>query len=135
MIFIPHRAVLQNTLSQKGYEKMEVYFDNSATTKPCKAAVDAVTDTLTVNYGNPSSLHRLGLNAENIIKDARETAAKKLKVDPSCVYFTSGGTESNNLAIVGVCGAMRKKGTVITSKIEHKSVLECFSYLEKQGFA
>lgn len=134
MIFIPHRAVLQNTLSQKGYEKMEVYFDNSATTKPCKAAVDAVTDTLTVNYGNPSSLHRLGLNAENIIKDARETAAKKLKVDPSCVYFTSGGTESNNLAIAGVCGAMRKKGTVITSKIEHKSVLECFSYLEKQGF-
>ncbi len=113
---------------------MEVYFDNSATTRPFDEAVQSALNVMRENYGNPSSLHRLGMNAENIIKDARNTVAKKLGVLPEEVYFTSGGTESNNIAIIGVCSAMRVKGTVITSKIEHKSVLECFSYLEKCGF-
>lgn len=113
---------------------MTVYFDNSATTRPFEEAVQSAVDAMRDNYGNPSSLHRLGMNAENIIKDARNTVAKKLGVLPDEVYFTSGGTESNNIAIIGTCNAMRVKGTVITSKIEHKSVLECFSYLEKCGF-
>ena len=113
---------------------MTVYFDNSATTRPFDEAVQSAVDAMRDNYGNPSSLHRLGMNAENIIKDARNTVAKKLGVLPDEIYFTSGGTESNNIAIIGACTAMRVKGTVITSKIEHKSVLECFSYLEKCGF-
>lgn len=113
---------------------MEIYFDNSATTRPFSEAVEAAVFTMEQQYGNPSSLHRLGMNAENIVKDARETIAEKLNVTPQEIYFTSGGTESNNIAIIGACTAMRLKGTVITSKIEHKSVLECFSYLEKQGF-
>ncbi len=113
---------------------MEIYFDNSATTKPLPEAVEAATFTMENQYGNPSSLHRLGMNAENIIKAAREAVAGKLKLAPNEIYFTSGGTESNNIAIIGACSAMRIKGTIITSKIEHKSVLECFSYLEKCGF-
>lgn len=113
---------------------MEIYFDNSATTKPFDEAVEAALYTMKNQYGNPSSLHRLGLNAENIVKDAREAVAKKLKVTPGEIYFTSGGTESNNLAIIGACTAMREKGTIITSKVEHKSVLECFAYLERCGF-
>lgn len=113
---------------------MEVYFDNSATTKPKKEVIDCVTEVLTNNYGNPSSLHRMGLNAEKAVKNARTVIADKMGVDEKQVYFTSGGTESNNIAILGSLYALRNKGTVITSKVEHKSVTECFKKLEQQGF-
>ena len=113
---------------------MEVYFDNSATTKPNKEVIECVTEVLTNNYGNPSSLHRMGLNAEKAVKYARTVIADKMGVDEKQVFFTSGGTESNNIAILGSLNALRNKGTVITSKVEHKSVTECFKKLEQQGY-
>lgn len=113
---------------------MEVYFDNSATTKVKKEVCDAVCDAFLNCYGNPSSLHRKGVEAEHILKSARETVANELHVSAEDVYFTSCGSEGNNLAIIGTCTAMRKKCKIITSKAEHKSVLESFSFLEKSGF-
>ncbi|MBQ3115121.1 MAG: cysteine desulfurase [Clostridia bacterium] len=113
---------------------MEVYFDNSATTKPKKEVIDSVLEVMTNNYGNPSSLHRMGLNAEKTVKYARTVIAEKMCVDEKQVFFTSGGTESNNIAIFGSVYSLRKKGTVITSKVEHKSVTECFKKLEQQGY-
>jgi len=113
---------------------MEIYLDNSATTKPHNSVIDAMVNMMRDNYGNPSSLHTKGVEAERMVKKAREQVAKALKVNPNEVYFTSSGTESNNLAILGTCLSQRIKGEVITTKIEHKSVIEPFRYLEKIGF-
>ncbi len=111
-----------------------IYLDNASTTKPSSGVIDAVLDAVN-NFGNPSSLHRLGIDAENIIKKAKENASKILSVSPNNVYFTSGGTESNNTAIFGACHANMKKGKhIITSKIEHPSVLTPFKMLEEEGF-
>jgi len=112
-----------------------IYLDNASTTKPQKAAQDAVTETFE-NFGNPSSLHGLGLSSEKVISKSAEAIAKALGVMPKNIYFTSGGTESNNTAILGYCVANKKRGThVITTKIEHPSVLEPFHILEKEGFS
>ncbi len=112
-----------------------VYLDNAATTKPCKAAVDALINAAE-NFGNPSSLHSLGLAAEKIITAAKEKAARTIGAEPKNIYFTSGGTESNNTAILGYVRANKKAGThLITTKIEHPSVLEPFHILEKEGFS
>ncbi len=111
-----------------------IYLDNASTTKPSCGVIDAISDALN-NFGNPSSMHRLGIDAENIIKKAKENASKILSVSPNNVYFTSGGTESNNTAIFGACHANIKKGKhIITSKIEHPSVLTPFKMLEEEGF-
>lgn len=111
-----------------------IYLDNASTTKPSAAAVAAVTDALE-HFGNPSSLHGLGLEGEKIIEKSRAAVAKALGVEKKCIYFTSGGTEANNLAIFGAARALKKRGNrIITSAIEHPSVLESFRALEKEGF-
>lgn len=112
-----------------------IYLDNASTTKPSEAAQKAAVQTFS-EFGNPSSLHKMGLSAEKIITGAKEDIAKVLGVMPKNIYFTSGGTESNNTAILGYALANKKRGThVITTKIEHPSVLEPFHILEKSGFS
>ncbi len=114
---------------------MNIYFDNAATTAVCKEAASAVLDAMTNTYGNPSSLHLMGMEAENIVKSARSEIAGKLGVPAECVYFTSGGTESNNTAIFGACLKTNLKGRrIITSKAEHPAVLEPFKVLAEKGF-
>lgn len=114
----------------------EVYLDNSATTKVAKEAVDAMVHALTVAFGNPSSLHRKGMEAEKIVNKAREKLALFLGVKAREIYFTSGGTESNNLAIKGAAYARRRYGKhLITTSIEHPSVLDVFKQLEQEGFS
>ena len=108
-----------------------IYLDNSATTKPYAEVVSAMSECMTFFYGNPSSLHRLGFEAEKAVKKARESVAKRLAVAPETVYFTSGGTESNNTAIFGAY----RSGKVITTPIEHKSVLEPMKRLGCAEFA
>jgi len=113
----------------------EIYLDNSATTKPLDDVINKMTTVLKNNYGNPSSLHNKGLDAEKIIKSARKKIAKKLTVDPEEIYFTSGGTESNNLAIKGIAYNYQNRGKhLITTGVEHASVLESFLALEEDGF-
>ncbi|MGE4283820.1 MAG: cysteine desulfurase family protein [Clostridia bacterium] len=113
----------------------EVYLDNSATTKPYPEVVEAMVEMLTNNYGNPSSLHIKGINAERTIKKARENIAKALDAKNNEVYFTSGGTESNNIAVRGVAAANKKRGNhLITSVIEHPSILNTFKHMEEEGF-
>ncbi len=114
---------------------MSAYLDNSATTKPCKECVEAVNKMLTECYGNPSSFHNDGVMAMKEVIKARESLANALSCDSSEIYFTSGGTESNNLAIFGAAYAKRKLGNrIVTTEIEHESVLESINELEKEGF-
>ena len=114
---------------------MEVYLDNAATTVALEEVTEVMCKVLKEDYGNPSSLHRKGLAAEHYIKDARQTIAKQLKVEPKEIYFTSGGTESNNTALIGAAMANQRQGKhIITSSIEHASVLNPLAYLEEQGF-
>lgn len=114
---------------------MECYFDNSATTKPTEEAVAAMVDTLTNNYGNPSSLHVKGDGAKAILDRSRQTLANALSCQTNEIYFTSGGTESNNIAIFGAAMALKRRGNrIVTTSIEHPSVSECMSRLESQGF-
>ncbi len=111
-----------------------IYLDNASTTKPSVAAINAVTDAME-HFGNPSSLHSLGLESEKIIEKARASVASILGADKKNILFTSGGTEANNTAIFGCARALKKRGTrIITSKIEHPSVLESFRALENEGF-
>lgn len=114
---------------------MEVYLDNAATTKPRKEVVEAMLRSLEKEYGNPSSLHKKGMEVEREIKRARRTLAKALGCTEQEIIFTSGGTEANNLAIRGIIDAYKRVGNhIITSTIEHKSVLGIFNLLEEQGF-
>ncbi len=111
-----------------------IYLDNAATTKPCREAAEAMMRAVE-EFGNPSSLHGMGLRAEKLMTSAKEQLAKKLGGDKKNIYFTSGGTEANNLALFGTAYSMRKRGKrVITSKIEHPSVLEAAKKLEREGF-
>lgn len=113
----------------------EIYLDNSATTRPLPEVVEAMVQTLTDNYGNPSSLHNKGLKAEKILKAARRKIAAKLAVSPEEIIFTSGGTESNNLAIKGIAYQYQNRGRhLVTTEVEHPSVLESFLVLEEEGF-
>ena len=112
-----------------------IYLDNAATTKPSEQSVSAIMNILSNNFGNPSSLHRLGVEAEQEVTKARKIIAAALVADPECVYFTSGATESNNLAINGIAenyGKRRKK--IITTAIEHPSIAEPIKRLEELGF-
>lgn len=114
---------------------MPIYLDSAATTRPCAEAVEAAVEAMTVNYGNPSSLHKAGLEAQLLVDKARKIIAGSIGADPSCVYFTSGATESNNLALRGAAGAYgRRKKKIVISAVEHASVDETASALEAQGF-
>lgn len=114
---------------------MEAYFDNSATTKVTESVKNIVVKTMTEDFGNPSSMHMVGVKAERYVKEAKHIIANILKVDEGEIYFTSGGTESNNMAVIGAADANKRKGNkIITTKIEHPSVLNTMKYLEKQGY-
>ena len=114
---------------------MSIYLDNAATTKPCGEAVSAAVDAMTENYGNPSSLHRAGLDAQLAVDKARKAIAASIGADSSEIYFTSGATESNNLALRGISAAYgRKRRKLVISSVEHASVDETASALEKNGF-
>ena len=114
---------------------MEAYFDNSATTRCSDAAVALMQQVLLEDYGNPSSLHMKGVVAEKYIKTATEQIARILKVAEKEIVFTSGGTESNNLALIGVALANQRTGKhIITTSIEHASVYNPLIFLEEQGF-
>ena len=114
---------------------MECYLDNSATTKCLPEVVEAVTNCMTENYGNPSSMHLKGMEAEKIMRSAKETISKTLKVDAKEIFFTSGGTESDNWAVLQSARAAKRDGMhVITTKIEHAAILNPMKQLEKEGF-
>ena len=113
-----------------------IYFDNSATTKIYPEVLSEMNRIYSSFFGNPSSLHRLGSEAEKILIESREIIAKTLKVSPNEIFFTSGGTESNNWAIKGAARANKRRGKhLITSGAEHPSVLECFNFLKSEGFS
>ncbi|WP_066063466.1 cysteine desulfurase family protein [Neobacillus soli] len=112
-----------------------IYFDNSATTKPYKEVLDSFVTVSSEFFGNPSSLHSMGGQAEKLLSQAREQIAQLIKVKPAELYFTSGGTESNNLAIKGAALLNRNKGRhLITSSVEHASVQAAMEQLERDGF-
>ena len=114
---------------------MQAYLDNSATTCCSERARDIMVKVLMEDYGNPSSLHTMGMVAEGYIRRAKEQIAKTLKAEEKEIYFTSGGTESNNLAIIGTALANKRAGNhIITTAIEHASVSAVMAYLEEQGF-
>ncbi|NLT08845.1 MAG: cysteine desulfurase [Ruminococcus sp.] len=114
---------------------MPIYLDNAATTKPCAEAVEAAVQAMTVNYGNPSSLHRAGLEAQLVVDKARKMIASSIGADSSCIYFTSGATESNNLALRGIAGAYgKRRKKIVISAVEHASVDETASALENMGY-
>lgn len=113
----------------------EVYLDNSATTAVLPEVADIMRDMLTENYGNPSSAHSKGVAAQRQIAEARRILAAACQVKPAEFIFTSGGTEANNLAVIGAARRCRRRGMhLITSRIEHPSVLYAFKALEEQGF-
>lgn len=114
---------------------MEVYFDNAATTRCCDQARDVMMQVLSEDYGNPSSLHQKGLEGENYVREARNQICRTLKIRDSELIFTSGGTESNNLAIIGTAMANKRRGMhLITTQVEHPAVAAPMKYLEEQGF-
>lgn len=113
----------------------EIYLDNAATTKPYAEVAKVVAHTMLHSYGNPSSLHKKGMEAETILKKASDFFARQMGALPEEIIFTSGGTESNNTAIIGASMAYKRTGRkIITSAIEHPSVKEVFQYLKEQGF-
>ena len=112
---------------------MEVYLDNSATTRCYPEVGELVYKVMCQDYGNPSSLYKKGVEAEHYIRDARETIAKLLKVNGKEIFFTSGGTESDNLALIGCARANRRRGNhLITSSVEHPAILNTMRYLEEE---
>ncbi|VDN49352.1 Cysteine desulfurase IscS [Petrocella atlantisensis] len=114
---------------------MEIYFDNAATTKVPDKVAQAMLHMLTTNFGNPSSLHQKGFEAEKAIETSRQNLAQALKVNKKEIYFTSGGTEANNIAISGVAVANKRSGRhILVSSIEHPSVKETVRYLETLGY-
>lgn len=114
---------------------MEAYLDNSATTRCSDRACQLMVDLLTKDYGNPSSLHMKGIEAERFVETAKKKIAKTLRVAEKEIIFTSGGTESNNLAIIGAAMANRRAGNhIITTSIEHASVENPMEFLKEQGF-
>lgn len=113
----------------------EIYLDNSATTRPFQEVIKEAEKAIETSYGNPSSLHKKGVDAERIIDKSRETIAHLLSAKKDEILFTSGGTEANNLAIKGIAKAYKERGRhIICSVIEHPSVLEPLKYLERENF-
>lgn len=113
----------------------EIFLDNSSTTKPYDEVIDLMGYISKEVYGNPSSLHKKGIEAEREIKKARQIISDNLRVNLNEIYFTSGGTESNNLAIIGYLYANQRKGKhIITTSVEHPSVMEVYEYLKSTGY-
>lgn len=114
---------------------MEVYLDNSATTRCFDDVAALMTQVMCRDYGNPSSLHLKGVQAETYIRYAKETIAKALKVNEKEIYFTSGGTESDNIALIGSALANHRAGRrLITTEVEHPGIMQAMKHLEEQGF-
>lgn len=114
---------------------MEHYLDNSATTRVSETVSSEVVRVMTEIYGNPSSLHSLGIRAEEVLEGARNTVSKALGAGADELYFTSGGTEANNLAVLGTAEWMKRRGNkIVTTAVEHSSVYETIRYLEDKGF-
>ena len=114
---------------------MEAYFDNSATTKVFDCVKDIVVKTMTEDYGNAASKHTKGVEAERYIREARSVIAKSLKVQEKEIVFTSGGSESNNMALIGGAMANRRRGGhIISTNVEHSSVYNTLGFLQEQGF-
>lgn len=114
---------------------MEAYLDNSATTRCHESIKDKMVRVLTEDFGNPSSMHIKGIEAERYVKEASDIIAKVLKVDAREIVYTSGGTESDNLALIGVAEANKRAGKhIITTVYEHPAILETCKYLEEQGY-
>jgi len=113
-----------------------IYLDNSATTKPHPQVIEVVKKTMESYYGNPSSLHQKGVEAEHVLRQARIVAAEALKCKPTEIFFTSGGTESNNAAIKGVAWQYQSRGKhIVTTQVEHPSVYDVCKQLEELGFS
>ena len=114
---------------------MEVYLDNSATTRVFPEVAELMTKIMLEDYGNPSSMHFKGVQSEQYVKQAKEQIARLLKVNEKEIIFTSGGTEADNLALIGAAMANRRSGMhLITTRIEHPAVLKTMEHLEQQGF-
>ena len=114
---------------------MQVYLDNSATTKCYDEVVELVCRVMCEDYGNPSSMHHKGVEAEQYVRYAKETLARLMKVNEKEILFTSGGTESDNIALIGTAMAHHRRGRhLITTRMEHPAVLQTMAYLERQGF-
>ena len=114
---------------------MEVYFDNSATTRCYDSVKDIVVKTMTGDFGNPSAMHLKGVEAEKYVKEATKTIAGILKVQEKEILFTSGGTESDNLALIGGALANKRNGNhIIITAVEHAAVSQPALYLQEQGF-
>ena len=114
---------------------MLVYLDNSATTRPYDAVTAAMTEAMKDNFGNPSSLHSLGLQAEKEVKNARKTVAKCFGAGEDEIYFTSCGTESDNTVLMGTAQAKKRRGNkIIVSAVEHPAILEPAKRLESMGY-
>ena len=112
-----------------------IYLDNSATTKPCNSAVENINKALTENWGNPSSLYSFGAEAEATVNSARATVADFINCREDEIVFLSGGTEANNLALLGTAEALKRRGMqIISTTIEHPSVLNTLKKLETLGF-
>ena len=112
-----------------------IYLDNSATTKPCPEAVEAMTKALTENWGNPSALYNFGIDTAKLLRQARHSVAAAMGAEPDRVFFTSGGTEADNWAVFGTVKRMGKRGKhIITTAMEHHAILNCMSDLESKGF-
>lgn len=112
-----------------------IYLDNSATTRPCAAAVEAMTQMLTQHWGNPSSVHSFGMDAEGKVARAREAVAKAMGAEPERVFFTSGGTEADNWAVMAAAERLGKRGRhIVTTMVEHHAVLHPVEKLQAQGF-
>lgn len=115
---------------------MLVYLDNSSTTRQYDAVTERMCRYMSLDYGNPSSLHRMGITAEKALKEARNQVAAPLSARDDEIFFTSGGTEADNMALFGIARARRRRGNrIITSSVEHPAVLECANKLENEGFS
>ena len=113
----------------------EIYMDNAATTRIKSEVIDVMLPSLKENYGNPSSIYKIGRDAKRILEESRETVARAIGASAKELYFTSGGSESDNWAIKGIAEAHKSKGNhIITTKMEHHAVLHPCEYLEKNGF-
>ena len=115
---------------------MEAYLDNSATTPVCREAADKISEAVTTLYGNPSSLHEKGFEAEKLLNESRSNVAKVLCCEKDRLFFTAGGTEANNLALFGIARSMKRAGNkIVTTAFEHPSVAKCIDALENEGFS
>lgn len=114
---------------------MRVYFDNAASTKVSPSVIEVMKKTMEEDYANPSARHVMGVEAENYYKEAAQAVSKTLKVNPKEIVFTSGGTESNNMALIGAARAYQRSGRhIISTSIEHPAVYEPLAYLKEEGF-